>query len=59
MFHVISLKRKCLLYTLPTELNKPKETELCIYCKIIYIYKNMIVITEFTNINFLNTNAMF
>lgn len=24
------------------------------YCKIIYIYKNMIVITEFMNISFVN-----
>lgn len=44
--YIISLKRKYyiyLLYTLPTKLNEPKKTELCIYCKIIYIYKNMIV----------------
>lgn len=29
------------------ELNNLKKTELYIYCKIMYIYKNMIIITEF------------
>lgn len=40
-------KKKCLLYTHLMELNNLKKTELYIYCKIMYIYKNMIIITEF------------